>query len=60
MGHRQILQNQIRRRKALRLIRFSTVCLQTFLLNLNKNEKYHPKTLKLEMGRPFDKDGKFH
>ena len=28
VGHRQTLQNQIRRRKTRRLIRFSTVCLK--------------------------------
>ena len=33
VGHRQIVQNQIRCRKTRRLIRFSTVCKQKFLLN---------------------------
>ena len=32
VGHGQTVQNQIRRRKTRRLIRFSTVCLQKFLL----------------------------
>ena len=32
VGHRQSVQNQIRRRKTRRLITFSTVCLQKFLL----------------------------
>ena len=31
------------------LIRVSTICLQNVLLNLNKNEKYHPMNLKTEM-----------
>ena len=40
VGHRQTVQNQIR---------FSTVCLQKFLLKFEQNEKYHTTTLKLEM-----------
>ena len=32
VGHRQTVQNQIRRRKTRLLIKFSTVCLQKFLL----------------------------
>ena len=38
VGYRQTVQNQTRRHKARRLIRFSTVFLQTYLLTLNKNE----------------------
>ena len=44
--HRQILQTQIRY-----LIKVSTVCLQNIQSKLNKNEKYHPTTLKIEMDR---------
>ena len=32
VGHRQIVENQIRRRKMRRLIRFSTICLQSIIL----------------------------
>ena len=51
VGHQRTEQNQISRRKTRRLIRFSTICLQKFyfFLSLNKNEKYHPTTLELEM-----------
>ena len=45
VGHRQIVQNLIRRRKMRPLIRFSTVCLQKFHLKI----EYHPTTLKLEI-----------
>ena len=38
VGHRQTVQKQIRRHNMWRLIRFSTVSLQKFLINLNKNE----------------------
>ena len=34
VGHRQKEQNQIRRLKTRRLIRFSTVCLQNFISKL--------------------------
>ena len=34
VGNRQTVENQIRRRKTQRLIRFSTGCLQKFLLKL--------------------------
>ena len=44
MDHRQTVHSQIRCR------RFSTVCLQFVLLKLNKVEKYHPTSLKMEMG----------
>ena len=50
VGHRQTVQNQMRRRKMRCLIRFlSTICLQNKYKNLNKKEKYHPTTLKLDM-----------
>ena len=48
VGHWQTVQNQVRRRKTRRLIRFSTVCLQKFLYKM-KMEKKTPKTLKTEM-----------
>ena len=34
VGHRQIVQTQIRRHKMRRLIRVSTICLHNFLLKL--------------------------
>ena len=46
MGHWQTVQNQIRRRKARRLIRVSTVCKQKFLLKFGikmKNTTNNPK-----------------
>ena len=39
VGQWQTVQNQIRRRKARRLIRFSTVCKQKFLLKVDNNVK---------------------
>ena len=38
MAHRQTVQNQIRRRKTRRLIRFSTACKQKFLQNISPNK----------------------
>ena len=52
-GHRQAVQNQIRRRETRGLIRLSTTCLQKGILSLNKNEKYHPINLKLEMDTSY-------
>ena len=49
VGHRQIVQTQIRCHRMWRLIRVSTVFLHKFLLKLNKNEKYHLTSLKTEM-----------
>ena len=52
VGHRQTVQSQTRRRKTRRLIRLSTIWLQTFLLKFEKkNEKYQPTTIKTEMDR---------
>ena len=51
VGHRQTVKNQIRRRIKRRLIRFSTVYKQKFLLlNLNKNDKIPPNNHKVENG----------
>ena len=44
VGHRHIVQAKIRRHRLQCLIRFSTV-----LLDLNKNEKQPPATLKTKM-----------
>ena len=43
------MRAQIRRRISRRLIRVSIVCLQDFVQNLNKSEKYHPTPLILEI-----------
>ena len=37
-----------------------TVCLQNVLLKLNKNEKYHPTSLKNKWTVLIDNGGKFH
>ena len=44
MGHRQTVQNQIRHRRRLCLIRLCTVYLENVLLNnLNELETYYPE-----------------
>ena len=60
MGHRQTAQNQTRRRRSRRLVRFSTVCSQKVLLDMEYKWKYHTTSHKRKWTGPIDKNGKFH
>ena len=51
VGHRQTMQNHIRRRKFRRLIRFSTVCKQKFPLKLTILKLENGLVLLIEVGK---------
>ena len=53
VGHRQIVQTQIRRRSTRHLIRVSGVYLQNVILRFKQKHKYHPTPLKLETNSSF-------
>ena len=53
VGHRQTVQNQIRRRKKRRLTGSPLFANRIFYQNLNKNEKHHPTTLKQKWTGPI-------
>ena len=56
-----ILYKLIRRHRAWRLIRVSTVFVQNAILKFEKKKwKYHPTALKTEMDLSYYNGGKFH